>query len=485
MSTYAVPSTPQARQDFQYSSTVDGLLKNVYIPALNNTIFHATPLLEMFGEFGGTIDFQGNKIIKAFKYQGAGGFRGISEGGDFVTPAKQKGFQGYERLKYLNIYFELTGPAALTVQSGEGAFVSAVQSAMDDTLKLGRMNMERMVAGRCSAEVARFTSAEHTETAMANGEYLPAAAEATDSSYLASTHDLTALKTWGGYSGTAWLYNGLEVYLMVTADLTTALEDSNQDVVQSTEMAGPFEVEYVDHINGTFALKYTGTDALNLTDDSAAHIELGAESVSLVLSDSYGQIEDAGGTDANRCLEINGLLNLVDDGGYIWNLARSTYPNSLKSRVVDADAAELTEDYLTLILLDQVNLQQNTPNVVVTSPKAKQTYFTNVKDDRQFNTFIMDSQTGYRRLGVTIDSYSMYLETIASLPSDHLLMLNTGDFKWARATDGFKWIESGGQILRPKESSDNIFGTAVSYCNLVCENPRGQTKVEDIEYDYV
>ena len=34
-----VSTTNQVRQDYQYSATVDGLLKNVYLPMLNNTTF--------------------------------------------------------------------------------------------------------------------------------------------------------------------------------------------------------------------------------------------------------------------------------------------------------------------------------------------------------------------------------------------------------------------------------------------------------------
>ncbi len=65
-SAQTVNAIDQIRQDYQYSASVDGLLKNVYIPALNNTTFHATPLMEMFGDFGGVIDFASNKIIKGY-----------------------------------------------------------------------------------------------------------------------------------------------------------------------------------------------------------------------------------------------------------------------------------------------------------------------------------------------------------------------------------------------------------------------------------
>ena len=468
-SSIATPSDVQRRLDYQYSTAVDGLLKEVYIPTLNNTIFHATPLLEMFGDFGGTIDYAGKRVIKAFKHQGAGGFGGISEGGDFVNGRKQKGFQGYEYLKYLNVYFDLTGPATKTVQAGQGAFVSAIQSAMDDTLKLARMNMERMVCGDGTGEVARFTPPTAYEgTALTTGQYLPKDSTAASDEYDSDTHTLTAISAAGGYTATQWLADGIRVYL-------TKYQDTNF----GSSLIGPFEVCYVDQSAGTFSLKYVGTSTCDVTSLDGSGVY-----VSLVLESSYGEVETASGYTDKTCLEINGLANLVSDSGNVWNLDRSTYPGSLKSKVEAAGNAELDEELMMTWLLDMVNIHQSVPNVVVTTPKAKLTYFSNLRDDRRFNTFMINQNTGYGRLGITVDQYSMYLETAASLAPGTMYMLNTSDFKWAKATDGFQWLESGGQIIRQKEGSDVVFASAVNYCNLVCENPRGQTKITGINQDY-
>ena len=50
------------------------------------------------------------------------------------------------------------------------------------------------------------------------------------------------------------------------------------------------------------------------------------------------------------------------------------------------------------------------------------------------------------------------------------------------AQEMFQWIEDAGQILRNKEGSDAMFGTAVNYVNFVCEDPKGQCKVTGISY---
>jgi len=478
-----VTTVDQYRQSYQYSASVDGLLKQVYIPALNNTTFHATPLMEMFGDFGGKIDFAGNKIIKAFKHQGAGGFGGISEGGDFVKGRNQKGFQGSTRIKYLNAFFSLTGPAARTVKAGVGGYVDAISSAMDDTLKLARMQMERMCGGAGDGEVARFTNGATDETAIVAGEYFMKIAGASSSTYTDAKNLLTGIAGAGAYTTVQWLQPGLRVQLILTSELDGS--------VPSTDIYGPFEVENVDYEAQTFALIYRGTSAANISDLASAN-------VSITLEGAYGEVETAGGVTSDACLELNGLYNLVSDGAdysssngvdesatkyaNIWGLARSTYAHALKSTVKDAGAAELDEELLIDWVLDLVNIKQSVPNVLVTDPKSRLKYFSNRKEDRRFDMKVMDSMFGFRSIGVVIDQYNLLLQSLSSLRPGTLFMLNTNAFKYAKASNGFEWIEDGGRILRNYESKDGMFGTAINYCEFVCEDPKGQLKAFDISY---
>jgi len=461
MASNIVSTVDQTRQDFQ-ASAADGLLKNVYIPALNNTTFHATPLIEMFGEFGGSIDFTGNKIIKAFKYQGAGGFGAISEGGDFVQGRDQKGFQGYERIKRLNAYFSLTGPAARTVKAGEGAYVDAISSGMDDTLRLAKMQMERMIGGSGNGELCRFTIGAINEAAMVTGEYVKIVAGATDTTPVA----LTA--TGGAYSAVQWLQEGLRVHLVKAAEF--------DGVMNTVDLTGPFEVSLVDYAAGTFALKYVGTVNLDIAS------KLASDDAVIVLENSYGQIESDYGTTADSCLEINGLGNLVSATGTVWGKTRTDYPHSLKSVIKPAGSAELDEELLMQWVLDLVNYKQSIPNVLVTDPRSRLKYFSNRKEDRRFDTTVIDTMFGFKSIGVVIDQYSLMLQSLTSLAPGTLYMLNTNAFKFAKATNGFEWIQDGSSILRNKEGSDNVFATAINYINFVCEDPKGQLKATNIAY---
>lgn len=444
-------TTDQTRQDFQYSTTVDGLLKNVYIPALNNTVFHATPLMEMFGDFGGTIDFTSNKIIKTFKYQGAGGFGGIAEGGTFIETKDQKGFQGSERLRYLNAFVSLTGPAAKTVRSGEGAYVDAISSAMDDTLKYARMNMERIIGGSGNGLVGTF------QLATAN----LVAGTGKSATFTAGT---------GGYSPCQWLQNGMKTQIYSSVSSPAIVADGS---------AGYNEViiSDVDYKAGTATL--TSSVAYTLT---------GSTTYYLVLKNAYGDIEIDGSQTADSCLEPNGLGNLVSDSGTIWGLTRTTYPHSLKSLVYTSASAALDEELLMGFIQDLVYYTQGEPNVIVVDPRARLKYFstggvtTAVQQDRRFNTQVLDGTFGFKGLGITIDKWSLMIQGLASLTPGTMYIINANDFKFAKATNGFEWQEMGGQIFRPYETKDAMFATALNYMNFVCENPRQQLKVTGLAY---
>lgn len=461
-----VTAVDQYRQSYQYSASVDGLLKQVYIPALNNTTFHATPLMEMFGDFGGKIDFAGNKIIKAFKHQGAGGFGGISEGGDFVKGRNQKGFQGSTRIKYLNAFFSLTGPASRTVKAGIGGYVDAISSAMEDTLRLARMHMERMCGGTGDGELTQFVNV--TTDAIADGEYVSEA-----SAPSATEVQLTATAL-AGYTKVQWLQPGNRVQIVTDANWDGALT--------SAQLVGTFEIGNVDYANDTFSLKNVSGGSITLT----------AVTYHLVLEKAYGQTETAGGDSGAvfNSLELNGLYNLVSDGvssgetdyASIWGLTRSSYPHALKSTVKIAGGEELDEELLIRWVLDLVNIKQSIPNVLVTDPLSRLKYFSNRKEDRRFDMKVMDSMFGFRSIGVVIDQYNLLLQSLSSLTPGTLFMLNTNAFKYAKASNGFEWIEDGGRILRNYESKDGLFGTAINYCEFVCEDPKGQLKATGISY---
>lgn len=475
MASNVASTTDQMRQDFQHSTTIDGLLKNVYIPALNNVTFHATPLMEMFGDFGGTIDFATNKIIKAFKYQGAGGFGGISEGGSWVKGRNQKGFQGYERLKYLNAYVSLTGPAARTVKAGAGGYVDAISSAMDDTLKLARQQMERIIGGAGTGELCRFANAEDNEVLTL--EYVGTTDGVSSTTYSASTTILTAT-SGGGYSMASWLQPGMRVNLVASGNFDGTIPTT--DFVEATDTTrAVFEIGHVDYDNNTFSLK-------NVSGQTVDADEMGVETLVLVLENAYGAIEDPENSTIDQCLEPNGLYNLIDAGGTyttIWNRTRTTYPRALKSKVVAAASAELDEELMMGWILDMANLRNNVPNTLVVDPKSRLKYFSNRKEDRRFDTPVLDSSFGFRRMGVTIDQYTLFLESLASLTPGTLFMLNTGDFKFAKATGGFEWVTDGPMgAFRQKEGSDNLYATAINYMNFVCENPMGQLKVTGLSY---
>jgi len=87
---------------------------------------------------------------------------------------------------------------------------------------------------------------------------------------------------------------------------------------------------------------------------------------------------------------------------------------------------------------------------------------------------------GYKGLGIQLGTRMLMLSAINSVPSNFAFMINTNDFAFATATNGWQWLTKGGRILTQKEASDNQFATAVDYRNLVCFDPQSQCKIYNI-----
>ncbi|GAG36738.1 unnamed protein product, partial [marine sediment metagenome] len=120
---------------------------------------------------------------------------------------------------------------------------------------------------------------------------------------------------------------------------------------------------------------------------------------------------------------------------------------------------------------------QASPNLLLVSPRAMLKYFSNVKDDRRFNIMTaMEWVGGYTGLGIQLGNLKLMLTTVGSCPSQKMFIMNTNDFQFATMTNDFEWIADGGQILRNKENSDNMFATAVNYLQFVCNDPGRQMK---------
>jgi hypothetical protein len=460
MATNAATTTSTVLSDLSNTTSYDGLLKDVYLPGLTDTVFNDPTFSALIQRSSNQIDYKGQRIIRAFKTQRAGGVGAFAEGGDFVSSVPQKGKQGYEQIKYLNAYFSLSGPVIKAAQQGEGSFVDIVSDSFDDMMNNAKNDFERQIVGEGTGLVCQWTDSDVTGT----GE--------------STAYDMTG----EGFFDTQHVIDG-QKYEVATLDYTS--ESSFID--RSTYDGTNYELTAYSHTKGS---KKTG--------DTTRGTVVWSETVSggTIAQNDYVLRSKAylsGNTTSASCLEINGLQNLVSnatnmssntDGKNestvtrylnIWNLSRLTYPY-LASNVKYVNA-ELDEEILLDYLMEQKYQYQADPNILVVSPRAMLKYFTNVKDDRRFNTMTaLQWVGGYTGLGIQLGDKQLMLTTIGSMPDKKLFLLNTNDFAFAQMTNGYEWLGKGGRILTQKEGSDNQFATAVWYGNFVCNDPEKQFK---------
>jgi len=451
-----VTTTSTVISDLSNGTNYDGLLKNVYLPGLTDTVYSDKSFSATIKRSADQIDYKGQKIIRAFKTQRAGGVGAIAEGGDFVASVPQAGQQGYEQLKYLNAYFALSGPTIKAAEMGEGSFVDVVNDSFSDMMVNAQNDFERQIMGAQDGRIAVIKTAVNTD------ELYNVSGDA--------------------YFDTQFVMDGQyhEVIAPVTATTDTYTVRTLDSATETFKISS--------HTEGS---KTTGSTTYGTITVATACDSNGSIVTNdwLVRANSY----QTGVTSAHKCLEINGMQNLISDGSTTcgaviestpnflnsWNLSRSTYPY-LASTVRNINA-ELDEEILLGILLDAKYQIQMDPNMLLVSPRAILKYFGNTKDERRFNTMTaMEWVGGYTGLGVQLGDKRLMLATVGSMHNTMGFLMNTNDFSFASMTNGYQWLNRDGRILTQKEGSDAQFATAVDYMNFVCNDPKRQIKMYGI-----
>ncbi len=128
------------------TTSLDGLLKNVYLPTLIDTTYNDQSLTAFIKRDASLLPGGGNNIVNFFLTQRAEGVGAIGEGGNYVTSVPVKGKQGTENVKFLNSYIELTGPVIKAANSGQKAAISAVTKSFETNIIAYESNFARMLA---------------------------------------------------------------------------------------------------------------------------------------------------------------------------------------------------------------------------------------------------------------------------------------------------------------------------------------------------
>ncbi len=442
-------------------NALSGVLKDIYLPAFNNTLYFDNKFTRLIESSAAKLDATGRRIIGYFKTKRSTGVGAFEEGGSFVDATPVAGIQGWEWMKYQNMYLEFTGPALATVQGGQGSYIDLVQEHVESLMESSRINLERQLMGAGDGIVAKVYSQPGT-----------------------SGYSLTI--KGAGFFDTQYLEPNqwLNFYAAPTAASTTSLTKRIYDTAL-------YDMQISALTTGNKRTSTQGTLTLGQAWTSNRTVDAGDW---IVKKGAYGEIAESGTV---RCLEPNGLMNLVSDGAsttsdfygtealenfkYIWNLDRTTAANSVLKSPYYAINDELDEENLLSVLIEAENLYQCQPNVMIVSPRAILKYFQNNKADRRFNTMqAMDWVGGYKGLGIQLGDRQLMLTSMPSVPTGNGFLINTADFAFVRPTgwSGYRWLTgTGGDILTQKDNADSKFASAVDYFNFVCTNPGKQIKL--------
>ena len=445
--------------DFHNTTNFDGLLKEVYLPALNDVTFNDAKFTALIGDMGSeSIDYEGQRIVHTFKTQRAGGVGAIPEGGDFVKSIGMKGKQVTETIRYLNAYFEITGPAVKAVKEGKASFVSATADSLNDMMITAKNDFERQLVGTGNGSCGKVRSIVDFPT---------------DANTKAIDVDGSA------YFDTQFLRQGQRIKIY-SADLDT----------ERTSTDGVLVITSVTRGSKYSATRVYGTITLERLDGA------NFSSITTAVGDIIVNENSIEGTGSDaECIEVNGLQALVSDGAEasgayktIWGQDRTLASYwYLKSQLEDHNDATLNEASLLGWMMDLEFQNQANPNLLMCSPRAMLEYF---------NTTIGDSSTGYRQfntnsamswtggvvgMGIQLGHKNLMLTSLSSCPTGNVFMLDTNAFKFAKMTAGWDWLTPGGAIMNQKEASDNQFATAVNYCQFLCLDPFKQLKIHSVD----
>lgn len=441
-------------------NTLNGLLKDVYTPGINNTLFFDNKFTRLIEPAAAQLDATGRRIIGAFKTRRSGGVGPMTEGGTFRRSVPIDGIQGWEWLKYANMYVEFTGPALATVIQGEGAYIDLVNDHITDLITAEKLNMERILMGNGTGKLATIDTPVHgASTLTIDGDAF------FDSQFIEVGTWIEIRKSDGTLRTTAF---GAGTPITTQAAQVIAIARGN---------------------------KRTGTKCV-LTLDRTVDVNTGVGTTSATDKDmicregAYGII--CGTT--SGCLEQNGLDNLISDGvtsgetgdsyKYIWGKDRTLAANKCLASIVHNIGGELDEDNLLTLLTEVEYQHQASPNLFVITPRAAVKYFSNSRDDRRFNVVdAMDVSMGFGRQSIQLGDKKVYLTAISSVPVGKGFLINNSDFAFIRPPSmrGYKWLtDNGGSILQQKEQSDTKFASAVAYWQFTCQKPDKQVKVTGI-----
>ena len=448
-----------AISDLNNAGVLDGLLKNVYLPTMQEVAYNDFSFSSMIKDRSDLIGGGGNNITHFATLQWAQGVGAFGEGENFVNNVPVKGKQLTENVKYLNAYVALTGPVIKAANDSQKGAVNIVNKTFETNILAFKNDFDRMLMGDGAGRMALVSAINASK--------------------------MTVTKT--NFAGAAYF---ADLFMPVGTRFGVATFDGSgiDSTGPANSASGDFtfivsNIDSVDLAAGTSVLSITDSNGDDYADGGSHAVAVGDY---CYREKAYYSSAAAQAYIWSVCREINGLSNLVSDGVLNsettsnfttnWGLTRTSFSN-LQSLVKDFASTQLGEQNLLEIMLDLKYHRQGKANLLMVTPKMELFYFLNQKDNRRFNNIgPLNFMGGVTRTGIQLSEWQLVLTSLGSVPTGTLFMLNTNDFAFAQNAP-MTWILGDGQnALIQSHTGDNKFATMIQYVNFVCFDPRRQAK---------
>ena len=145
---------------FDYSAA-DPILKEVYLPALQELLNNATPLLSAMEKEVVPVE-GGNFVIAIHRSRNNAAAIGRTEGSTLPTAGQQGFVQAIVPVKQLYSRINVSGKAIAATRSNKGAFLRALESEMKYVMTDTKRGINRQLNGDGTGALAYWTGADNT-----------------------------------------------------------------------------------------------------------------------------------------------------------------------------------------------------------------------------------------------------------------------------------------------------------------------------------
>lgn len=202
---------------FDYTAA-GNILKEVYLPALQELLNNATPLLATLEKEITPVE-GGNFVIALHTGRNSAAAIARAEGGTLPTAGQQSYKRAIVPVKQLYSRIEVSGKAIAATRSNKGAFLKALESEMKYVMVDTKRQLNRQLNGNGTGALAYWTAADNTsgtnvDDGLGNGTtYLPGGAttldliDASDNSTVLGT-DIVVTRGTVGATSTAITWTG-------------------------------------------------------------------------------------------------------------------------------------------------------------------------------------------------------------------------------------------------------------------------------------